>query len=363
MRTGLKTILPVLLLLTILSGCATTTVRQHPDFASGKRKINVVAVLPADVEFRHLVFTGENERDAARETTIAAEIETEINNILQSHGYTPKNDILKKVRGGDKEFNFQLEQLKSAYQLVAKDLYAQTLVQVEESTKFKLGVGPLANPFASVSGADALMLARYHGFDKSDGLIAKEVLASALLAALTGSYAIPVNHGGQIELSLIDGVSGDILWSNAAASQLNANAALGIAVAKLPNSPSALAAVKPATAAPAGDAPKTDSPTAVEAAKAETAQIDSKPAVSSVAAARESSNAASSPAPLQPKAAEQKFGKYSYVVEKMAKANGCQGGTGAYLITNEGPIENYQVACDAGVVYLAHCEYGKCAQQ
>jgi len=67
--------------------------------------------------------------------------------------------------------------------------------------------------------------------------------------------------------------------------------------------------------------------------------------------------------PLQAKAAQPKFGKYSYVVEKMAKANGCQGGTGAYLTTDAGPIEGYQIECDAGVVYAARCEYGVCNQQ
>jgi len=66
--------------------------------------------------------------------------------------------------------------------------------------------------------------------------------------------------------------------------------------------------------------------------------------------------------PSQPKAAQANLGKYSYVVEKMAKANGCQGGTGAYLTTDAGSVEDYRVACDAGVVYVARCEYGMCNQ-
>lgn len=65
----------------------------------------------------------------------------------------------------------------------------------------------------------------------------------------------------------------------------------------------------------------------------------------------------------QTKADQPKFGKYSYTIEKMAKTNGCQGGTGAYLTTDAGPIEGYRIDCEGGAIYLARCEYGKCGQQ
>jgi hypothetical protein len=65
----------------------------------------------------------------------------------------------------------------------------------------------------------------------------------------------------------------------------------------------------------------------------------------------------------QPKAAQGKFGKFSFEVEQMAKGNGCHGGQGAYLTTDAGPVEGYRVECDGGVVYVARCEYGVCSQQ
>lgn len=226
-----------------------TTVRQHPDFASGKRQVNVVAILPADAEYRHLVFTGENERDAAREQSIATDIEANMASILGNHGFTPKTDLLEKARAGDKELNFQLEQLKGAYVQVEKELYAQTMVQEEESTRFKVGVGALANPFAASSGADALLLARYQGFDKSEGLIAKEIVASALLAALTGSYVVPAKNGARVELSLIDGTTGDVLWSNTGVGPTSTYSLLLNATAKLPNASKAAAATSATTTA------------------------------------------------------------------------------------------------------------------
>lgn len=223
-----------LVLLVALSGCATTSVRQHPDFASGERKIKVVAILPVEVEYRHLVFTGENERDAEREQSIAREIESGMSVVLQRNGYVAKTDVLDKARSGDKEFNFQLEQLNGAFVQVAKELYAQPMVQVEQSNKFKVGVGPLANTFSAIAGADALVLTRYQGFDKSSGLMTKEVFSSVLFASLTGSISVPAKRGGQIELSLIDGVTGEILWSNTASGPVGAFANLENAMAKLP---------------------------------------------------------------------------------------------------------------------------------
>jgi hypothetical protein len=227
-------IIVALLLVATLSGCAMTSVRQHPDFANGERKIKVVAILPSEVEFRHLVFTGENERDPEREKSIASEIESGMATALQGRGYAAKMDVIEKSQSGDKEFNFQLEQFRSAYVQASKELYARAMVEEDESTKFKVGVGPIANPFAAVAGADALMIASYQGFDKSSGLMAKEITTSVLLAALTGVYYGPAQSGGRIELSLIDGVSGNVLWSNASAGPVSAYATLSSATAPLP---------------------------------------------------------------------------------------------------------------------------------
>lgn len=259
-------------LVATLSGCSMTSVREHPDFASGKRKIHVVAILPTEVEYRHLVFTGENERDPEREKSIASDIESGMVAALQSRGYTAKLDVVEKARSGDKEFNFQLEQFRSAYGQAAKELYAQAMVAEGESTKFKVGVGPLANTFAGLAGADALIIANYQGFDKSSGLMAKEITSSVLLAALTGVYYGPAKSGGRIELSLIDGVSGDVLWSNVFGGPVSAGNSLTSAMARLPQVPGAgdtqVAAGSPAPAPTAAVTASAEAPPAAGMAPA-----------------------------------------------------------------------------------------------
>lgn len=53
-------------------------------------------------------------------------------------------------------------------------------------------------------------------------------------------------------------------------------------------------------------------------------------------------------------------GVSSITVERMARERGCNGGRGAALLTDEGPVEVYRMACDTGAVFLAKCELRQC---
>jgi hypothetical protein len=51
----------------------------------------------------------------------------------------------------------------------------------------------------------------------------------------------------------------------------------------------------------------------------------------------------------------------SVTVEKIAKKYGCVGGKGAGLITPQGPVEVYRMACDNGRTFMAKCEMRQCS--
>jgi hypothetical protein len=53
-------------------------------------------------------------------------------------------------------------------------------------------------------------------------------------------------------------------------------------------------------------------------------------------------------------------GVSSVTVENMAKAEGCVGGTGAGLMTPQGPVEAYRMICENGKVFTAKCELRQC---
>lgn len=54
-------------------------------------------------------------------------------------------------------------------------------------------------------------------------------------------------------------------------------------------------------------------------------------------------------------------GVSSVTVEKLAKKYGCAGGKGAGLITSQGPVEVYRMACDNGKAFMARCELRQCS--
>jgi hypothetical protein len=73
-----------------------------------------------------------------------------------------------------------------------------------------------------------------------------------------------------------------------------------------------------------------------------------------------SSTPSAQPNAARSHAAQVKFGKFSYVAEKLAKADGCGSDQGAALTTEPGPVESYRVECNDGRAFAVHCEYGVC---
>ncbi|WP_296000401.1 hypothetical protein [Rugamonas sp.] len=50
----------------------------------------------------------------------------------------------------------------------------------------------------------------------------------------------------------------------------------------------------------------------------------------------------------------------SATVGNLAKLRGCTSSVGAGLVSQQGPVEVYRMACDNGQVYLAKCELRQC---
>lgn len=196
------------------SGCATTTpIRQHPDFASAARKVQSIAILPPDVEHVRIVFNGDNERLTEKERTIADQLSQSFEATLKSKQYTVRSSIASKQEEAKKNVDFELQQVRTAYNEAAKQLFEKPANE-EESKKYRVSLGPVVNPVASLMEADALLYVRYYGFEKSAGQQAKDIMAGALLAVLTGTAVVRPAEGAALEVALIDGATGDVLWAN-----------------------------------------------------------------------------------------------------------------------------------------------------
>jgi len=189
-----------------LTGCGTyTSIRKHPDFANKSRVINTVAVLPPVVEYVHLVFDGDNERMASKEASIASTLQEAIPSSFKAYGYKISKTNLNEKITNDPDLGYELEQIRKAYVTASSELYGKGMVDEKESAGFKVAIGPIVNQFADLADADALVMVRYYGFTKSDGLMTKQVIGNVLFAGLTGTYYQPARRGGAIEVALIDG--------------------------------------------------------------------------------------------------------------------------------------------------------------
>ncbi|HCU53101.1 MAG TPA: hypothetical protein DIC36_02050 [Gammaproteobacteria bacterium] len=211
-----------------------TTMREHPDFAAQKRQVKNIAVLPTDVEYLLLVLTGDNERLTDEERNVKTTMAEALPGLLEQRGYQVRKTSAEELATIVKDANFTIEQAKSAYNEVSKQLYERGMVEEEEAKKFRVSIGPVGAAVAEALKADAFLFTRYSGFKKSEGLIAKEIVSSAMLGALTGVVVVPAPAGGSMEMALIDGYSGDVLWTNRGGGQVAATAIATNLLVKLP---------------------------------------------------------------------------------------------------------------------------------
>jgi hypothetical protein len=105
------------------------------------------------------------------------------------------------------------------------------------------------------------------------------------------------------------------------------------------------------------DAPKIETG---NQAKPSTQAPASQPVVPSTPAAAPSASVNAPTAPVTFQTIEFRSGVSSTSVEKIAQESGCNGGKGAALITEQGPVEVYRMQCNNGKVFLAKCELRQC---
>lgn len=201
----------------LAGGCATTpttTIQQHPDFESSAKKIEKIALLPLEMGVLRTTALGELELQLDRERSLGRDLAKTLKDALQAKSYTviaspetwPGDEIKPEAA--------EVLQLRSKLSSVSGRFF-ETAASLEEARQLRVSMGPVAKVVASQQQADALLIVRYTGNEKSGGRKAMEVVGSALIAGLTGVSGGPITGAaGEIRLTLIDGSSGDVLWTN-----------------------------------------------------------------------------------------------------------------------------------------------------
>jgi len=206
----------VLIPLLFLVGCGgSTNVREHPTLESQLLDIDSVLIATPMVTIERINFADANERITELESEIKSSLIDLATNRLQEKGYSIVDFDMEKALEEDDKLAYAVDQAREGFKEAKKTLYGESLSE-DEKRKFQVSVGSAVNIVAQKSGADAILLMHYIGSKKSGGSVAKDIAISVLLGVLTGY--VPTGAGAMessvVEVVFIDGVSGDVLWSN-----------------------------------------------------------------------------------------------------------------------------------------------------
>jgi len=208
----------VLLILVLTSGCSMTNVREHPTLEEQLLDVDSVLVITPAVTIEQINFSTENERLPDMERVVQQELIAFAERELNARGYEVVKFDLEKAINEDEELAYAVNQATEGFNEAKKTLYENALTE-EEKRKFKVSVGTAVNIVSEKSGADAVLLMHYIGHRKSKGSVAKDVVVGVLLGALTGAVAVAPTEGSYVEIAFIDGITGEVLWSNMINSQ------------------------------------------------------------------------------------------------------------------------------------------------
>lgn len=199
-----------------LTACSQTSVRHHQDFKEVAKNIQSVVILPAQVEVELISFDSDNEILEERSNLIKAQIREIATLKLKSENLEVIDFNFQEEIAKDAEFAYAVTKVKESWETAQKDMYEQGLVSEGDKSKFQTDLGDVLNAIEEKTGADAALLITYSAFQKSDGMIAKDVASSVLVGVLTLGAVIPIQQtqGAFIDVALIDSASGKVVWAN-----------------------------------------------------------------------------------------------------------------------------------------------------
>ena len=198
-------------LLVVLAGC-TTTARQHPEFAARRARITTVAVMPPEVAFVRRVFKGDDEPLLAETDATRASLPDLLGAELRRRGFTIKPALLDEAHfAADPELRYQTTVIQSRFATAGGQLRPAAALTRADAARVRVSLGSDVNRFADHAEVDALVFSQVAGWKKSGGEVAKDLAMTLLLLGNVHYYL----QAGGLQVALVDGTTGEVLWANA----------------------------------------------------------------------------------------------------------------------------------------------------
>jgi len=192
------------------TGCAAGL--RHPEFKTRHPHLHTIAVLPPKVEVYRLTFQGDQQLMYELLEPIAQQAKEELERALVKRGYrVAPLDLSDSVLSAQPELKHSLHIVRT---LLDKELEEYQKRMFGPLRKFTFSVGSEINVFANLADSDALVMLRCTGFKKTGGEIAKDWAKTLLIAAATLGSLVVYSHPSvtAVQLAVIDGNTGDLLW-------------------------------------------------------------------------------------------------------------------------------------------------------
>ncbi|WP_460234177.1 hypothetical protein [Aurantivibrio plasticivorans] len=215
--------LTILFCVILISGCASNTTpnakdqNMHPSLLDELQRIKTVVIIPPIVDIRFLTLTGEDEDLVSDENQIINYIKTTTRSHLEKAGYGIVEYNFDAAKSNDTNFTYTITKVYQDFYRVKSDLQAKRRIPQLNTNSMPIYVSEAIHDITHKVGADAILISRFSGYKKSVAYVAKEagaVFTQNLLTTNRHRRKASTANGAIIDIALLDGHTGELLWTN-----------------------------------------------------------------------------------------------------------------------------------------------------
>ncbi len=200
-----------------IAGCAPqqnlSTIRRHPDYTPGSPPYRKVMLVPPEVRVMKLTFHGDLEAQSERVDEYRMAGSDRLGTWFSSNGFSVVDAKLSEAELAEDDLRLAWTEVQAGRSHLVAKAYRKPGLPLGEAWAYRGTMGPRVGLFSERAGAEALAFWDLAVVEKSSGMVAKDTFF-VLLHALGGAVVRYPKSFAFLEVMIIDGVTGELLWSN-----------------------------------------------------------------------------------------------------------------------------------------------------